>query len=219
MKRFLISVSAVAMAFAMYADQYIYLTKNDVNLRESPSTTSPVVTKGKRGTIFVVEETKAGWYKGQNPQYGNTPVWISATVAKEQYVDNQIPAWSMVTMPEATVPYEEVKRYAAGEDHTVWTFTSSNPDFWRDEKPGSAFDALRRITSIKNNGSIRSYEKFYKGLAYPYYLILTEESDDYGSGYEKLEAPIYIYPGIDAESGVYVDGAFYRDLDVLDGEW
>ncbi len=205
---------------AMAADTYVYLTKDGVNLREEPSTTAAIVEKGKKGTVFVVEETKTGWYKGKNAQYGDVPVWISTSVSQKGMVgDVQMPAWSIVSMPEAAFSYENVKKSSGGEVYENWTFTSSNPNFWMDEKPGSKFDAVQNISVINANGSVRAYETQYKGSAYAYYLKITEESKDGGSSFDKLESPIYVYPSIGSESGIYVDGNFFRDSSGMDDEW
>lgn len=221
MKRIVLSAAIGIVSLTMAADDFIYLTKDNVNLREAASTSAPVVEKGKKGTVFVVEEKQAGWYKGKNAQYGDTPVWISTSVAEEGYVgDVKMPAWNIVRIPDANIPYEKTETNAGGEVHTTWSVTSPNPDFWKDEKPGSEVAALSSISLINKNGSVRTYETNYKGLAYPYYLILTEESTDGGDSYTKLESPIYVYPSIGSESGVYIDGVLFNDADVLnDDEW
>lgn len=204
----------------MAADEYIYLSKNNVNLREAPSTSAPVVEKGKLGTIFVVEEMKDGWYKGRNAQYGDNPVWISTSVSEKcQEGILAVPAWNYVNMPDAANPYVSVERSAGGEVHSTWHLTSSNPNFWNDEKPGSKMEALLNISVINKNGSIRAYETLYKGEAYLYYLKLMEVSNDWGESYTQLETPIYIYPSWGGESGIYVDGVHFYDDVMGDEEW
>lgn len=219
MKRILICAVIGVASMSMMAESYIYLSKNNVNLREAPSTSSPIAGKRKQGTVFVVEEKKDGWYKGINPQI-DSPVWVSASVSAKGHVgDIAMPVWSFVNLPDAVIPYVNVERSAGGEVHNVWNFTSSNPNFWRDEKPGSAFDALLNISVINKNGSVRAYETLYKGEAYAYYMKLTEESKDGGESYTKLETPIYVYPGMGGESGVYIDGVFFPDEIGMDEEW
>lgn len=220
MKRCMVCLAIVIASLSIVADDYIYLTKDNVNLREAPSTSAPIAGKGKLGTVFVVEEKKDGWYKGKNPQIGDSPVWVSSSVSDKGYVgDVTMPVWSFVNLPDAAIPYVNVKRSSGGEVHNVWTFSSSNPNFWKDEKPGSAFDALLIISVIHKNGSVRAYETYYKGEAYAYYLKLTEESKDGGESYTKLEMPIYVYPSIGGESGIYVDGVFFPDAVGMDEEW
>ena len=221
MKKIVLSLSIGVVSMAMAADDYIYLTKDNVNLREAPSTSAAVVEKGKKGTVFVVEEKKAGWYKGKNVQYGDTPVWISTSVSEESCVgDLKMPAWNIVHLPIAITPYEKMQTNAGGEVRSSWSFTSRQPNFWHDEKPGSEVEATSSISSVSKNGSARTYETNYKGLAYSYYLILTEESKDGGDSYTKLETPIYVYPSIGSESGIYIDGVLFNDPDVLyDGDW
>lgn len=221
MKVTMLSLAIGIVSLTMVADDYIYLTKDNVNLREAPSTSALVVEKGKKGTVFVVEETKTGWYKGKNVQYGDAPVWISSSVSEKGFVgDIKMPAWNIVHIPETNIPYENTEVNAGVEIHNTWTFTSPDPNFWRDEKPGSDVEAFSSIFVVHKNGNARTYETNYKGSAYPYYLMLTEESKDGGDSYTKLESPIYIYPSIGSESGVYVDGVFFQDADVLnEDEW
>ena len=220
MKGILLSLAIGAVSLTMAADDFIYLTKDNVNLRESPSTSAAVVEKGKKGTVFVVEEKQAGWYKGKNAQYGDTPVWISTSVAEKGYVgDVTMPAWNVVGIKDANIPYVNTETKSGGEVHTNWSFTSPNPNFFHDEKPGSEVEAISSISLINKNGSARTYETNYKGLAYSYYLILTEESNDGGDSYTKLETPIYVYPSIGAESGIYIDGVLFNDDVLNDDEW
>lgn len=221
MKKIILSLIVGIASLSIAADDYIYLTKNDVNLREAPSTSAPVVEKGKLGTIFVVEEKKDGWYKGRNAQYGDNPVWISTSVSDKANVgDVKMPAWSIVHIPIANTPYENTQKSAGGEVQSTWTFTSPDSKFWENEKPGSDVEAFSGITVVYSNGNIRSYETKYKGLAYPYYLMLTEESKDYGESYTKLESPIYVYPSVGVESGVYIDGILIKEAGPLyEGDW
>lgn len=219
MKRIILCLALGVASLSIVADDYIYLTKENVNLREAPSTTAPIAGKGKLGTVFEVEEMKDGWYKGKNPQIEG-PVWVSSSVSDKGYVgDVAMPAFSFVNSPIAAIPYEYVERSAGGEVHNVWTFTSSNPDFWKEEKPGSAFDALLNISVIYKNGSIRAYETYYKGEAHAYYLKLTDESKDGGESYTKLETLIYVYPSMGGNSGVYIDGVLFSDAVGMDEEW
>lgn len=221
MKRSMIWLVIGLASLSMSADDYIYLKKNNVNLREAPSTSAPIAGKGKLGTVFVVEEYKDGWYKGKNPQIGESPVWISSSVSDKGYVgDVNMPAWNIVHLPIANTPYENTERSAGGDVQSTWTFTSPDSNFWTDEKPGSDVEAFSSIFVVYSNGHARTYETKYKGLAYPYYLMLTEESKDEGERYTKLESPIYVYPSIGVESGIYVDGVFFKDADVLyEGDW
>lgn len=221
MNKLFICLAIGLTSLSMAADNYIYLSKNNVNLREAPSTSAAVVDKGKIGTIFVVEETKDGWYKGKNAQYGDNPVWISSSVSEKGYVgDVKMPAWNIVHLQIANTPYENTEKSAGGEVQSTWTFTSPDSDFWKNEKPGSDVEAFSSISVVYSNGMIRSYETKYKGFAYPYYLMLTEESKEDEESFTKLDSPIYVYPSLGAESGVYIDGTLFKDADVLyEGDW
>lgn len=219
MKRILICAVIGMASMSMMAESYIYLSKNNVNLREAPSTTAGVADKGKEGTVFVVEEEQSGWYKGKNAQYGDTPVWISSTVAKKYEAENQKPAWNIVGMPEAVIPYANVVSTAKDETRNEWKFYTTNISLWNEEKPGTDFEATYTYTWASTSGSARQREIKYKGKGYAYYLELTEQSVDDGENYTKLETPIYIYPSLGGESGIYINGDFFAD-DVFDeDEW
>ncbi len=73
LRKTLACLGAGFLTLSMSAETYIYLTKDNVNLRESPSTTAPVLGKGRQGTVFEVRESQGGWYKCSSPEYGETP--------------------------------------------------------------------------------------------------------------------------------------------------
>ena len=219
MKRTLICLATCITALSMTAESYFFLTKEDVNLREAPSTTADIVEKGKKGSVFVLEESKTGWYKGRSAQYGDTPLWISSSVSEKSIGDSQIPAWNIVNMPEAVIPYVNEKNESTGVVVSEWNFTTPDISSWNEEKPGTGFEALQRISVVSHNGSVRTYETYYKGAGYAYYLMLNEESKDGGETYTKLDKPIYVYPSLQAESGIFVDGVFFPDAVGMDEEW
>ena len=219
MKRTLICLTTGITALSMTAESYFFLTKDDVNLRKEPSTTAGIVEKGNKGSVFVLEESKAGWYKGRSAQYGDTPLWISSSVSEKGIGDSQMPAWNIVNMPEAVIPYFNEKNESTGAVISEWNFTTPDISSWNEEKPGTSFEALQRISVVSKNGSIRTYEMYYKGVGYAYYLMLTEESKDGGETYTKLDTPIYVYPSLQPESGIFVDGIFFSDAVGMDDEW
>lgn len=219
MKRTAICIGSGILALSLMADNYVYLTKNNVNLREAPSTTAPIVTKGKKGSVFLVEETKSGWYKGRSAQYGESPVWISTSVAGRPATDLENPAFAIVNLPTGVIPYVMIQRDSNGEVADTWIFTSPNPDFMQQSKPGASVEASNTVSLAKANGSLRTYITQYKGSAYPSYLLLTQESTDGGTTYNTLSEPIYVYPSMFSESGIYINGNHYIDDIAGDEEW
>lgn len=219
LRKTLACLGAGFLALSMSAETYIYLTKDNVNLRESPSTTAPVLGKGRQGTVFEVRESQGGWYKCSSPEYGETPVWVSASVSEEPAGETENIAMGIVNLPDAEIPYTTTIRKSGGEETETWTFSSSNPDFWIEAKPESAFNAVKSVSLISMNGSVRTFETYYKGSAYPFYLVLTEESTDGGDTYTRMESPVYVYPSLSGESGIVIDGQLLNDDVSGDEEW
>jgi hypothetical protein len=45
-----------------YADEYIVIVKEDVNIRLEPNTNSTVLARGQKGDIFRIAESEGDWY-------------------------------------------------------------------------------------------------------------------------------------------------------------
>ena len=48
--------------YSSYAEEYIVIVKDDVNIRLEPNTNSTVLTKGQKGDIFRIAESEGEWY-------------------------------------------------------------------------------------------------------------------------------------------------------------
>ncbi len=47
--------------FSLFAEEYIKLSKDGVNIRFSPNTNSIVVAKGMKGDVFTLKKTEGNW--------------------------------------------------------------------------------------------------------------------------------------------------------------
>ncbi len=216
MKKFIFALILSVICSGLQAQTLIVLTKNDVNLRSTPSTTGSVVSKGKKGIIMKTSGSKNGWYQAINPQ-NDESVWVASSVCtpvQEYFGEN--PAFNLVMLPGTEYGYENVSSQAGGEVTTCWIFSSNNPGFWDEAKPGSAITATNTTNMVSSNGRMHTIETYYKGVYQPTVLILTEISADGGETYANLDSPIYIYPTvIDNESGIYIDGVRYDDQNAM----
>lgn len=222
MKKLLVTALMVVTTAGMFATDYVVISKNDVNLRQEPSTTAPVVGKGKMGTMMELVEKTNGWFCVINPMIGNEPVWVSASVAQmEVESGSDKPAISLVDMPDAMISYVKTINTKGGSEIDSWSFSSDNPNFWHDEKPGSAIQATNSHTIIRSNGSMQTVDTEYQGIYEPYYLKLTHEKSMFSDSYEKLETPIFVFNSscLNYESGIFINGEKFEDNASMDEEW
>ncbi len=202
---------------AMHGQSYVVISKNDVNLRTDASTTAQVVGKGKKGTILPVTEKKQGWYQCKSPQTGEAPVWVSATVAEElnDVYDGQ-PARQLV---DYGFEFSKTSSTRTSETTDTWSFTSGNANPQGELKSGSPILGTETIMFANTSGHARSNEKYYKGVFYPTYLVMTEYSFDPDGEFEPLDEPVYIYPATLLESGIFIDGEIYNDNAFDEDDW
>lgn len=217
MKKLIFVLILTVICSSLQAQSLIVLTKNDVNLRSTPSTTGSIVSKGKKGIIMKTASSKNGWYQVINPQGDESPVWVASSVCtsvKDYFGEN--PAFNLVMLPGTEYGYENISTQAGGEIIICWNFSSNNPGFWDDAKPGNAITAIKSTTTISSTGRMHTTETYYKGIYQPSYLMLTEISADGGETYSHIETPIYIYPTVvDTETGIYIDGVLYNDQNAM----
>lgn len=67
MKKIILTICSIFLTmtlndFCAYADEYIIVTKKDVNIRLEPNTSSTVIAKGQQGDIFRLAESEGDWH-------------------------------------------------------------------------------------------------------------------------------------------------------------
>ena len=48
--------------YSSYAEEFIVIVKDDVNIRLEPNTNSAILSKGQKGDIFRIAESEGDWY-------------------------------------------------------------------------------------------------------------------------------------------------------------
>lgn len=59
---FAISMFFLLISSSLFAEGYIKLNQDEINIRFSPNSNSTVVAKGMKGDLFTLEETVGDWY-------------------------------------------------------------------------------------------------------------------------------------------------------------
>ena len=218
MNRFLTFIVTVFSVLSVCAqERYIQLNKNDVNLRQNSSTSSPIVKKGKKGTLLSLKNSKQGWYEVVSLEGEKEAVWAAKSVANEleDYLYNEpFMMAQFVCLPDSEIGYEKTVTKAGGEEHEIWRISSQDPQFWESEKFERPIVAVYSYTTISNNGRMFTNETEYKGTCNAAFVVLQESSIDGGTTWDKLESPIYIYPSFEP-TGIYVDGILYNDQNAM----
>lgn len=100
-----------------------------------------------------------------------------------------------------------IETLSGGETQEGWSF-------WKD---GNGVKAFQSIMLVYNTGRSQTVQHYYKGVAKPGYLLLTEEVQYGEDSGEKLETPIVIYEDIAGRAGVFVDGKCFTPNGQLGG--
>lgn len=192
------SVAASETPKAAPDGKYATIKMAGVNLQAAPNTRSAKVAATSMGEIFCLTGTPAnGWVKARNIATG-----------KEGYIeticlfDSKYP----LLAPELAEK-EPDEAYLVNTDVTEVCEQTSGWSFWK--AGGDKVKALNSISLVYNDGRLRGYQYYYKGVAKDGYLLLTEQVEYGEENGEKLKKPIIVYEDIVDQHGVYIDGKLY----------
>ena len=163
-------------------------------LLASASAKGKVVGKLQYGDIVEYSAApKAKYIKVRNIATGKEGYVLATRINEAQY-----PLESPeLEQTENTEPFLlNIETKTGGETTEGWSF-------WKD---GNGVKAFQMIRLVYNNGRSSTVQHWYKGIAKPGYLLLTEEFDNDNNTVEKLETPIIIYEDIASRAGVFVKG-------------
>ncbi len=213
MKKLSIFLAALAVGMAAYAQnaqELAFVTKNNVNMRATPSTQGKIVGKAKEGMVFYAEAANNGWRLVKSPT--GEKAYISATMLDnlrpeelKVYKATDILKTQQEADDEMTAGYTVTKQGKNWEQEETWVFIG--------DKTGKSNKVKATYTTKYANttGLARANETNYVGTVNGWYILLTG-TIDYNDNVEKCETPIVVYPAFSANSGVFVDGNYFPDM-------
>ncbi len=192
------SVAASETPQATTDGKYVTIKMAGVNLQSAPDTRSAKVADTHMGEIFRLTDTPAnGWVKARNIATGNEGYIETICLFDSKYP---------LTAPELA-EQEVDEAYLVNTDVTEVCEQTSGWSFWK--AGGDKVKALNSISLVYNDGRLRGYQYYYKGVAKDGYLLLDEQVEYGEENGTKLESPIIVWEDIADRHGVYVNGKLY----------
>lgn len=200
------NVATVATAEATMPANVVVVAKKSVNVREAPEANANVLMKAPYCTLFELVSEQDGWYEVSEAWTGRK-AYISKTVA-EVYESGYVEVTGLsgfIMTESGEYAFEQV------EKSNICTSTTSYDFYYDNANDKQTVRCLKSIRMIYNDGRMRTYETYYKGVQRGWYVALTEEVDYDGETQEKLEQPVIVYrePNND---GIYIEGVRYQGM-------
>lgn len=181
----------------------VVITKQNVNVRQSPQTNADVVGKASSGTLFEFIAEKGSWYEVKDINTGKI-VYISNTVSR--LMDGKQVARTDNGIVEAddytNYVYQKNTRQSNGEIIMTYAFYNKN------EK--NSVYATYSFTQISQTGNMSTQEAYYKGKQMGWYMLFDEIVDYEGVVQEKMEEPLIVYSN--GAQGVTINGQKYNKV-------
>lgn len=179
----------------------VVVTKQNVNVRQSPQTNAGIVRKASTGTLFEFIAENGSWYEVKDINTGKN-VYISNTVSS--LMDGKQVARTDRGIVEAddytNYLYQRNIKQRNGEIIMTYAFYNKN------EK--NAVYATYSFTQISQTGNMSTQEAYYKGKQMGWYMIFDEVVDYDGAVQDKMEEPIIVYSN--GAQGVTINGEKYK---------
>ena len=179
-------------------ETYVAVKMAGIELKSSPDAKSETIAPASMGEIFRFTEFPAdGWVKVRNIATGT-----------EGYLDTLAFSRSKFPLLAPELAEQEVdEAYLVNTDVTEVCEQTSGWSFWK--AGGDKVKALNSISLVYNDGRLRGYQYYYKGVAKDGYLLLDEQVEYGEENGTKLESPIIVWEDIADHHGVYVNGKLY----------
>lgn len=207
-KRILIlALAAVMGATCAMAEKFVKVLKNGVNLREQPNTSSSVVGKASKGVKLIALGSSGGWTHVRDVVEGKE-AYVSSSLVRVVPDYSKPDSETLLGQKDGEIGYEKRQTGKSSETISLWRF-------WRKAPNSNVVEACLSVTYNDVMGRSQTNDSYYRGVIKPYCLVLTESTDYEGGNAEKLESPMVIYSEASEQSGIYVDGEFYRDQDSM----
>lgn len=206
---FLFVLATIMSATYVMAEKFVAVKKNGVNLRAQPNTSSAVVGKAMKGTLFIVLGRSNGWTHVRDVVEGKEAYVSSALVMALEEYQTPNPEQQVVSFKEMEIGFEHKETGKKSELVSLWRF-------WLKKEGSKVVNACLSARYADTMGRSQTNENYYRGVIKPYCLVLTESTDYEGGEAEKLEEPIVIYESFFQETGIYVDGVFFIDQNSME---
>lgn len=179
----------------------VTISKQQANIRQSPTTSATVVEKVSDGTLYELISKKGDWYEAKDIRSQET-VYISTSVSN--LMDGRLlhrTDKGLVEKNDGTkYVYQKITTQKGQESIASYAF------YQKDEKDIVYATLSQTVNSI--SGSSFTNELYYKGKQMGWYLIFDEQVDWEGSLIEKVNKPIIVFSK--SPKGVIVNGEFYK---------
>lgn len=211
-KFFLLSVFTICfgMFLPLNAQSYhipetaVIITKQQVNIRQSPTTSAEIVDKVSAGTLYELIGKTGSWYEVKDVKSQKT-VYVS-TSASRLVEGRFLPRTDkgLVEQNDYTnFVYKKMTTQKDSESIASYTF------YQKDEK--NVVYATLSFTVNTISGRSFTTESCYKGKQMGWYLLFDEQIDIIeGSLMDKLDQPIVVFSK--SPQGVIVNGEFYEKM-------
>lgn len=182
-------------------EKVVVITKQNVNVRQAPQTSSTVIEKVSSGAMYELVNQQSSWYEVKDIKTGN-PAFISTTVGRVS-AGNQIARTDkgLVESNDYTqFIYQKRETIPGGERTTSYAF------YQKQEK--NIVYAMVSQTTASTTGRMFTNEWYYKGKQMGWYLFFDEVVDMDGVLQNKLDTPTVVFSN--GTKGVIIDGVTYQ---------
>jgi len=204
------------IAAAQTTEKLSFVTKNNVNMRATPSPQGKVIGKAAEGMVFKTGKVENGWAQVIDP-IGKT-AYISTSMLDNIRPDEMkiykatdiLISQKEADEREYITGYVENKQGSGWETTEQWTFIG--------DKSGNnkKVKAIRTYNTTYATGRMTTTETYYSGELCGWYILLTEMTDYEGKVESKCDVPVVAYPAFSSNRGVFVDGEYFPDMSDTD---
>ena len=206
-----ITLAVLAFSLMAEAQGLVFITKDNVNVRKSPSQSGAVIYKARNGMVFEKASSENGWTKVLSPN--GTEAWISS-----QFLDALTPEELKIYKASDLMVSQTEAEEASYEGAYVVTETSSGGNslsswIFYGETNGETgpVAACHHNVLTYNDGRMRTNDTYYSGKRNGWYIMLTDVTDYEGKIEYKLDNPILVYPSFSYNRGVFIDTEYIPD--------
>ncbi|MDE5664108.1 MAG: SH3 domain-containing protein [Muribaculaceae bacterium] len=207
--RLFISATLMLTAFAVAnASDYVYITKDNVNLRESPSTSAKVIGKARLGMVVKPLSQDGTWTKATS--LDGTTLYVSSQFVKPLPEEELSTDYFLFT-PEQ----KEDALYNLGFGATTTTAKSEVSVTWILTSPPDNENVCGeyKYSYADTSGRMNTVERYYTGKRRGWYVELTHETDYEYQNPEALDTPIFVYQPYSPVSAIYVNGEYFENFE------
>lgn len=207
--RLFISATLMLTAFAVAdASDYVYITKDNVNLRESPSTSAKVIGKARQGMVVKPLSQDGTWTKATS--LDGTTLYVSSQFVKTLPEDELSTDYFLFTPEQKedalyNIGYGSTTSNANSEVSVAWILTSPQG---KENVCGEY-----RYTYADTSGRMNTVERYYTGKRRGWYVELTHETDYEYQNPEPLDSPIFVYQPYSQVSAIYVNSEYFENFE------